>query len=73
MITRILQRITFLRLLDSLHNGNTFADITSTCKSRLYDSLYDIGYIDVGDGCWRQNVLVTVLAILVATILYLLT
>ena len=25
------------------------------CKQRLYD----ITYIDVGDGCWRRNVLVT--------------
>ena len=31
------------------------------------------GYIDVGDGCWRRNVLVTILAILVTNILYLFT
>ena len=31
------------------------------------------GYIDVGDRCWRRNVLVTVLTVFVTNILYLLT
>ena len=36
-------------------------------------SRFQSGYIDVGDGCWRRNVLVTVLAILVTNIHYLFT
>ena len=32
----------------------TLDSIASKMQSRLY-----LGYIDVGDGCWRPNVLVT--------------
>ena len=30
------------------------------CQSKQYDiNVINDGYIDVGDGCWRPNVLVT--------------
>ena len=45
--------------------------VANIATKTIFMCLYD--YIDVGDGCWRRNVLVTVLAILVTNILYLLT
>ena len=48
--------------------------ILEFCKeSFLRHEWSKIGFIDVGDGCWRRNVLVTVLAILVTNIHYLFT
>ena len=46
-----------------------YGELAFSCQKNQFSGILK-GYVDVGDGCWRRNVLVTVLAVFVTNILY---